>query len=83
MTRVMAKEMRGRNICVNAIAPGPTATDMFLEGKTQERVDQLAMLTPLERLGQPQDIAAAVAFLVGPDGAWVNGQILRANGGII
>jgi 3-oxoacyl-[acyl-carrier protein] reductase len=83
MTRVMAKEMRGRGICVNAIAPGPTATDMFLDGKTQERIDQLAMLTPLERLGQPQDIAAVVAFLAGPDGGWINGQVLRANGGII
>jgi 3-oxoacyl-[acyl-carrier protein] reductase len=83
MTRVMAKELRGRNITVNAVAPGPTATALFLSGKSQAVVDHLAKLAPLERLGQPQDIAAAVAFLAGPDGAWINGQVLRANGGII
>jgi 3-oxoacyl-[acyl-carrier protein] reductase len=83
MTSVLAKELRGRNITVNAIAPGPTATDLFLRGKPQEVVDRLAALAPLERLGQPEDIAAAVAFLAGPDGGWINGQTLRANGGII
>ena len=83
MTSVLAKEMRGRAITVNAIAPGPTATDLFLGGKSPELVERLAKLAPLERLGQPDDIAAAVAFLAGPDGAWINGQTLRANGGII
>lgn len=83
MTSVFAKELRGRNITVNAVAPGPTATDLFLNGKPQEVVDRLSRLAPLERLGQPRDIAAAVAFLAGSDGAWINGQILRANGGII
>ena len=83
MTGILAKELRGRNITINAIAPGPTATDLFLKGKPQEVVDHLAKLAPLERLGQPEDIAAAVAFLAGPDGAWINGQTLRANGGII
>jgi 3-oxoacyl-[acyl-carrier protein] reductase len=83
MTAILAKELRGRNITVNAIAPGPTATDLFLKGKPQEVVDRLAKLAPLERLGEPADIAAAVAFLAGPDGAWINGQTLRANGGII
>jgi 3-oxoacyl-[acyl-carrier protein] reductase len=83
MTSVLAKELRGRNITVNAIAPGPTATKLFLDGKPQEVIDHLAKLAPLERLGQPEDIAAAVAFLAGPDGAWINGQTLRANGGII
>ncbi|MBO9558025.1 MAG: SDR family oxidoreductase [Caulobacter sp.] len=83
MTSVLTKELRGRNINVNAIAPGPTATRLFLDGKPQEVVDRLAKLAPLERLGQPEDIAAAIAFLVGPDGAWINGQTLRANGGII
>jgi 3-oxoacyl-[acyl-carrier protein] reductase len=83
MTHVLSKELRGRNITVNAIAPGPTATDLFLKGKPQEVIDNLARLAPLERLGQPEDIANAVAFLVGPDAAWINGQVLRANGGII
>jgi 3-oxoacyl-[acyl-carrier protein] reductase len=83
MTSILAKELRGRNITVNAIAPGPTATKLFLDGKPQEVIDRLAKLAPLERLGQPEDIANAVAFLAGPDGAWINGQTLRANGGII
>jgi 3-oxoacyl-[acyl-carrier protein] reductase len=83
MTSVLAKELRGREITVNAIAPGPTATDLFLNGKSPELVERLAKLSPLERLGQPEDIAAAVAFLAGPDGAWINGQTLRANGGVI
>jgi 3-oxoacyl-[acyl-carrier protein] reductase len=83
MTSVLAKELRGKNITVNAVAPGPTATDLFLNGKPQELVERLSKLAPLERLGQPQDIAAAVAFLAGADGGWINGQILRANGGII
>ena len=83
MTSVLAKELGGRNITVNAVAPGPTATALFLDGKPAEVVDRLAKLAPLERLGQPEDIAGAVAFLAGPDGAWINGQTLRANGGII
>jgi 3-oxoacyl-[acyl-carrier protein] reductase len=83
MTSILTKELRGRNITVNAIAPGPTATKLFLDGKPQAVIDHLAKLAPLERLGQPEDIAAAVTFLVGPDGAWINGQTLRANGGII
>jgi 3-oxoacyl-[acyl-carrier protein] reductase len=83
MTSVLAKELRGRKITVNAVAPGPTATDLFLKGKPQQVVDQLAKLAPLERLGQPDDIASAVAFLAGPDAGWIDGQTLRANGGII
>ena len=83
MTHVLANEMRGRNITVNVVAPGPTATDLFLKGKPQDLVDRLTRLAPLERLGQPADIAAAVSFLAGPDGAWINGQVLRANGGVI
>jgi 3-oxoacyl-[acyl-carrier protein] reductase len=83
MTSVLAKELRGRNITVNAVAPGPTATKLFLDGKPQEVVDRLAKLAPPERLGRPEDIADAVAFLAGADGAWINGQTLRANGGII
>jgi len=83
LTHVLANEMRGRNITVNAVAPGPTATELFLTGKPQELVDRISKGAPLERLGQPEDIAAAVAFLAGPDGAWINGQVLRANGGAI
>lgn len=83
MTHILAKELRGRSITVNAIAPGPTATDLFLKGKSQEAVDQMAKMAPLERLGEPEDIANAVAFLASSDAAWINGQVLRANGGII
>jgi len=83
MTSVFAKELRGRNITVNAIAPGPTATELFLKGKSEELVNHLSKLAPLERLGQPEEIANAVALLVGPDAGWINGQVLRANGGII
>ncbi|WP_416268460.1 SDR family oxidoreductase [Burkholderia cepacia] len=82
LTQVLAQEMRGRGIRVNAVAPGPVATELFLQGKSPELVDRLAKLNPLERLGQPDDIARVVAFLADPDGAWVNGQILRANGGM-
>lgn len=83
MTAILAKELRGRNITVNAVAPGPTATDLFLNGKSQELIDRMAKMAPLERLGRPEDIAAAVSFLVSQDGGWINGQVLRANGGLI
>jgi 3-oxoacyl-[acyl-carrier protein] reductase len=83
MTHVLTKELRGREITVNTVAPGPTATALFLDGKPQEVIDHITKLAPLERLGQPDDIANAVSFLAGPDGAWVNGQTLRVNGGII
>lgn len=83
MTHVLMKEVRGRNITVNAVAPGPTATELFLDGKSPELIDKMAKMAPLERLGKPEDIANAVAFLAGADGSWINGQTLRANGGII
>ncbi len=83
MTHILSRELRGRNITVNAVAPGPTATALFLDGKPQEVIDRFAKLAPLERLGRPEDIANTVAFLAGPDGAWINGQILRANGGTV
>ncbi|MBY5758396.1 SDR family oxidoreductase [Rhizobium leguminosarum] len=83
LTAIMAKEMRGRNITVNALAPGPVATELFLNGKSDELIASTAKMNPLERLGTPEDIASAVAFLAGPDGGWINGQTLRANGGVI
>jgi 3-oxoacyl-[acyl-carrier protein] reductase len=81
MTLIFAKEMRGRDVTVNAVAPGPTATPLFLEGKNEATVAKLAGMAPLERLGTPEDIATAVSFLAGP-ARWVNGQILYANGGL-
>ena len=81
MTLVLARELRGKDITVNAVAPGPTATDLFLDGKSDEAVAALAKAAPLERLGMPEDIAEAVAFLAGP-ARWVNGQVLYVNGGI-
>ncbi|MGF6855572.1 SDR family oxidoreductase [Paraburkholderia sp. CI3] len=81
-TRVFAKELRGRNITVNAVAPGPIATALFLEGKTDEQIETFAKMPPLQRLGEPEDVAGVVAFLVGPDAGWINGQVLRANGGL-
>ena len=83
LVRVLANELRGRNITVNAVAPGPVATELFLTGKSEAQIDQLRKLSPLERLGQPEDIANVVSLLAGPDGAWINGQILRANGGFV
>jgi len=83
LTQVFAKEMRGRNITVNAVAPGPIATELFLQGKSEEQIQTFAKMAPLERLGQPEDIARVVSFLAGPDSGWVNGQILRVNGGLV
>ncbi|MGW7253873.1 SDR family oxidoreductase [Streptomyces sp. NPDC054834] len=83
LTMVLARELRGRDVTVNTVAPGPTATDLFLEGKDEETVARLAAQPPLERLGTPADIAAVVSFLASPAGHWVNGQVIRANGGII
>jgi 3-oxoacyl-[acyl-carrier protein] reductase len=82
MTLILARELRGRDITVNAVAPGPTATALFLEGKDQATIDNLANLPPLQRLGGPADIAEAVSFLAGP-ARWVNGQILYVNGGVV
>jgi 3-oxoacyl-[acyl-carrier protein] reductase len=83
LVHVLANELRGRNITVNAVAPGPVATDLFLKGKTQTQIEEFRKLNPLERLGQPDDIANVVSFLAGPDGGWINGQVLRANGGFV
>ncbi|MET8407434.1 SDR family oxidoreductase [Streptomyces sp. NPDC005195] len=83
MTLIVARELRGRDVTVNVVAPGPTATALYLDGKDEETIARAAAQPPLERLGTPEDIAGVVSFLAGPDGRWVNGQVLRANGGII
>lgn len=83
MTNIFAKELRGRNITVNAVAPGPTATELLMKGKTPEQVEHLAKLPPMERLAYPEDISGVVSFLAGPDGSWVDGQTLRVNGGAV
>ena len=83
LVHVLANELRGRSITVNAVAPGPVATDLFMKGKTEEQVATLAKVSPLERLGQPIDIANAISFLLGKDGAWVNSQVVRVNGGFV
>ncbi|HEY0692361.1 MAG TPA: SDR family oxidoreductase [Kribbella sp.] len=80
LSLILARELRGRDITVNAVAPGPTATALFLDGKSEEQINRLSSVSPLERLGQPADISEVVAFLAGP-GHWVNGQVVYANGG--
>jgi 3-oxoacyl-[acyl-carrier protein] reductase len=81
LVRVLANELRGRDVTVNTVAPGPVATELFLKDKTPAQIEQFSKMPPLERLGGPEDIANVVSFLAGPDGGWVNGQVLRANGG--
>jgi 3-oxoacyl-[acyl-carrier protein] reductase len=81
LVHVLANELRGRNITVNAVAPGPIATDLFLKGKSAEQVAEITKMNPLERMGQPTDIANVVSFLAGPDGGWINSQVVLANGG--
>ncbi|MGX9118160.1 SDR family oxidoreductase [Mesorhizobium sp. BHbsci] len=83
MTHVLAKELGPRGITVNVVAPGPVATELFLNGKSEALVETITKMIPLGRLGQPADIAGVVSFLAGPDGGWVNGQVLRANGGTV
>ena len=83
LVRVLANELRGRNITVNAVAPGQVETELFLKGKSDARIDELKKMNPLERLGQPEDMANLVSFLAGPDGGWINAQVLRANGGFV
>ena len=83
MTHVLSKELGARQINVNAVAPGPVGTELFLHGKSDEMLNRIKGMIPFGRLGEPDDIASVVSFLAGPDGAWVNGQVLRTNGGMI
>jgi 3-oxoacyl-[acyl-carrier protein] reductase len=83
LTRILSKELRGRDVTVNAVAPGPTATAAFLSSTPPEEQEQLAAVPPLGRLGRPEDVAGVVSFLVGPAGRWVNGQVVYANGGFV
>src|SRR6201982_1085551 len=81
LVHVLANEMRGRGVTVNAIAPGPIATDLFLKDKSAQQIAEFTKMNPLERMGQPSDIANVVSFLAGSDGGWINSQVLLANGG--
>ena len=78
---ILAKELRGRDITVNTVAPGPTATALFLDGKDQETIDRIAGLNPMQRLGRPDDIAEVVSALAGPV-RWINAQTIFVNGGV-
>ena len=81
LVHVLANELRGRNITVNAVAPGPVPTELFLKGKTEAQINEFKKMPPLERLGRPEDVTGVVSFLAGPNGGWVNSQVIRANGG--
>ena len=83
MVHVLANELRGRNITVNAVAPGQVQTDLFLKGKSDARIDELKKMNPLERLGMPEDMANVVSVLAGPEGGWINSQVVRPNGGFV
>lgn len=81
LVHVLANELRGRNITVNAVAPGPTGTELFFNGKSEEQISTIAKLAPLERIGTPEEVANVIATLAGPDGSWINAQVIRVNGG--
>ncbi|ESY72023.1 SDR family oxidoreductase [Mesorhizobium sp. M0051] len=83
MTHILAKELGARRVTVNAVAPGPIETALFTDGKSKAQIEAIGKMIPLGRLGQPDDIAGLVSFLAGPDSGWVNGQIIRANGGVV
>ncbi|MEV5820105.1 SDR family oxidoreductase [Micromonospora haikouensis] len=80
ITLILARELRGRDVTVNAVAPGATGTDLFLAGKDEQTIAAMAAMSPMGRLGDPADTAEVVAFLAGP-GRWINGQVVYVNGG--
>jgi 3-oxoacyl-[acyl-carrier protein] reductase len=81
LTRVFAKEVGARGITVNSISPGPTNTELFTAGKTEETIKRLASMAALGRIGEPEDIARVVLFLVSDEAAWITAQNLGVNGG--
>ena len=82
LTLHLAAELGPRNITVNAVAPGGIETDMSAWLSTPEGEAQALSMQALKRKGQPDDIANVIAFLIGPDGAWVTGRVIEASGGI-
>ena len=82
MVRVMSKDLGRRGVCVNAVAPGPTGTDFFYRGKSEQVIKTIAGFSPMGRIGTPEEIAEAIVFLSGSASRWVSGQVLRANGGM-
>ena len=83
LTHVLANELGSRQIAVNAVAPGPVSTPLFLKGKSEEQIKEMGKMVPFGRIGEVDDIVGVVAFLAGPDSGWINGQILRVNGGFV
>ncbi|XP_054780214.1 NADPH-dependent aldehyde reductase-like protein, chloroplastic isoform X1 [Prosopis cineraria] len=83
MTKIVAKEVKGTKITANCVAPGPVATELFFEGKTEETIKRIVDACPLERLGEPKDVAHFVGFLASDAGEWINGQVVRVNGGFV
>jgi len=81
-TRIFAKEVGSRGINVNTVSPGPTNTELFTKGKSDELITRLASLSAFNRIGEPEDIARVVVFLAGDDAKWVNAQNIGANGGM-
>ena len=82
MTRVMSKDLATKGICVNAVAPGPTGTELFYKGKPEQMLKMIAGFSPMGRIGTPEEIAEAIVWLSGGQSRWVTGQVLRANGGL-